>query len=70
MNVPQQDLDRWAQTAENLTSAAMGIVYALQAENVTPQRLHAALSEAWRLQGQANRLRLHLLQDISSSFHC
>ncbi|HLK55293.1 MAG TPA: hypothetical protein VKU00_01935 [Chthonomonadaceae bacterium] len=62
MNVPQEELDRWAQTAENLSGAAMGIVYALQAENVTPQRLHAALSEAWRLQGQANRLRKHLMQ--------
>src|SRR5579862_7415572 len=62
MNIPQEDLDRWAQTAENLTGAAMSIVYALRAKNVTPEKLHAALSEAWRLQELANRLRQHLLQ--------
>ena len=62
MNVPQEELDRWALTAESLTDATRGIVYTLQAEHVTPEKLHGALSEAWKILSIANRLQKHLLQ--------
>jgi len=63
MNVPQEELDRWAQMTEAITDASRGIIYALQAvENVTAEELHAVVSEAWRLLSTANRLQKHLLQ--------